>query len=221
MTRKPYTSSAIRWAAVTLLLGLSLTALACLYIDQRNAETLQQAANRQAQSALDEIVERLQRYEYGLRGARGAFIAAGAAGLNREIFHRYAQSREPDREFPGARGFGIIRRVADAELPRFLSAMKAGSPGFKLRQFSRYRGEHAIIQFIEPVSGNGAAIGLDINSDPTRRAAAQEAVDSGGARLSEPITLLQATPCCRRLRCAARAFCCYCRSTEASPRRPT
>ncbi|SUX54028.1 CHASE domain-containing hybrid sensor histidine kinase/response regulator [Chromobacterium vaccinii] len=195
MTRKPYTSSAIRWAAVTLLLGLSLTALACLYIDRRNAETLQQAANRQAQSALDAIVERLQRYEYGLRGARGAFIAAGPAGLNREIFHRYAQSREPDREFPGARGFGIIRRVADAELPRFLSAMKTGgSPGFKLRQFSRYHGEHAIIQFIEPASGNGAAIGLDINSDPTRRAAAQEAVDSGGARLSEPITLLQATP---------------------------
>ncbi|WP_046156547.1 CHASE domain-containing protein [Chromobacterium vaccinii] len=195
MTRKPYTSSAIRWAAVTLLLGLSLTALACLYIDRRNAETLQQAANRQAQSALDAIVERLQRYEYGLRGARGAFIAAGPAGLNREIFHRYAQSREPDREFPGARGFGIIRRVADAELPRFLSAMKTGgSPGFKLRQFSRYHGEHAIIQFIEPASGNGAAIGLDINSDPARRAATQEAVDSGGARLSEPITLLQATP---------------------------
>ncbi|MEN7431906.1 PAS domain S-box protein [Chromobacterium sp. TRC.1.1.SA] len=195
MTRKRYTSSAISWAAATLLLGLSLTALACQYIEWRNADTLQQAANQQAQLTLNDIVERLQRYEYGLRGARGAFIAAGDGGLNRETFHRYAQSREPGREFPGARGFGIIRRVADAELPHFIAAMRAsGSPDFKLRQFRPYRGEHEIIQFIEPISGNGPAIGLDIASDPARRAATQEATDTGQARLSEPITLLQATP---------------------------
>ena len=191
MMSKPHFSSAARWAAATLLLALALTTLACRQIEQRNGEALRQAVSQQAQRTLSAIVERLQRYGYGLRGARGAVIAAGDGPLAKEAFRRYSLSRELPREFPGARGFGFVRRVPDAELKAFSAAMRA-SASFSIHQFQPYHAEHAIIQFIEPLPPNRQAVGLDIASEADRRAAAQEAVDSGEARISAPITLLQA-----------------------------
>ncbi|AUH50503.1 histidine kinase [Chromobacterium sp. ATCC 53434] len=191
MTRKLSPSSAIRWAAGTLILGLLLTTLACQLIESRNADTLRQAASQAAQRALTGITERLNRYQYGLRGTRGVVVAAGERGPSRAAFHRYGLSRDIEREFPGTRGFGFIRRVPADELAGFVADMRVGdATDFSIQQFQPYSGEHAIVQLVEPPS-NASAIGLDIASDPTRRRAAQEAVDSGEARLSEPVTLKQ------------------------------
>lgn len=62
----------------------------------------QEAEGNAIQAPGDALVQRLQRYEYGLRGARGAVIAAGVDQLSRATFLTYHESRDIDHEFPGA-----------------------------------------------------------------------------------------------------------------------
>ena len=104
-------------------IGLLVTgALAVLRAsaNQRYARTqFEQESERLATA----VSQRVRLYEYGLRGARGAVVAAGD-GLSRRRFEAYARSRDIDKEFPGARGFGFIRRVKTAEL-RELSAERS------------------------------------------------------------------------------------------------
>ncbi|OHX11468.1 hypothetical protein BI347_17520 [Chromobacterium sphagni] len=192
MMRKIKLSSPAAWAIGTLAIGLLLTVLTAWQLSVRNAETLRNATSQSARHALSSIAQRIELYQYGLRGARGAVITAGEHGISRELFHRYSLSRDIAREFPGARGFGFIRRVADAELPAFIAAARqTGDPGFALRQLQPFRGEHAIVQFIEPENRNSRAIGLDIASDPERRRTAMTALRTGDIQLTEPILLQQ------------------------------
>ena len=188
-------SIAAHWRPLTLLLATGLLAAAAFY-QQQQAQNI-----ARAQAAFDEVADRtmagvavrLRQYEYGLRGARGVVVALGEAGLSRAAFLRYSQTRDLAREFPGARGFGYIRRVPAAETEAAVARARAdGWPGFALRQLAPYDGERYLIHYIEPVAANLAAVGLDIASEPRRREAAVQAMLSGEATISAPITLVQA-----------------------------
>ncbi|HEY6178893.1 MAG TPA: CHASE domain-containing protein [Kofleriaceae bacterium] len=136
----------------------------------------------------------MKTYEHGVRGARGAYLAAGPAGCDRERFQDYSAARDLDREFPGALGFGLIRRVAADHEASFTAAARAdGWPEFAVRQLAPHDGERYVIQYIEPIERNRAAVGLDIASEPRRRLAAETAMREGEATLTAPITLVQAT----------------------------
>jgi len=179
---------------LVMALGLVLAA----WVEQRltagEQAQLEQRAAGATETVLDLLQERMRTYEFGLRGARGAVIAAGPELISRARFQRYMQSRDLDREFPGARGFGMIRKVPMAAEDAFLSAAAAdGSPGFRIRQIQAHDGDRLVIQYIEPAASNAEAVGLDIASEPHRHDAAQLAIDSGRAILSRPITLVQAT----------------------------
>jgi PAS domain S-box-containing protein len=146
-----------------------------------------------AQRVADLVRVRMRTYEFGLRGARGAVIAAGVEGITRERFHQYALSRELEREFPGARGFGFIRRVPAAQEAAFLAAARRdGAPDFAIHQLTPHAGDRYVLQYIEPVLHNEAALGLDVASEPRRRAAGEAAMLSGEARITAPITIVQA-----------------------------
>ncbi len=83
----------------------------------------------------------MARYEYAVRGARGAVAAAGEAGITRDSFLRYASTRDIGREFPGARGFGFIRRVPAVDEAAFSAgARRDGALDFRIRQLRRMTG---------------------------------------------------------------------------------
>ncbi|NML15867.1 sensor histidine kinase [Azohydromonas caseinilytica] len=146
-----------------------------------------------AHAAAEQLQLRLRTYEYGLRGARGAVIAAGADKLTRERFHQYTLSRELEQEFPGARGFGFIRRVPAAQEEAFVAAARRdGAPDFRVHAIQPHDGDRYVIQYIEPLRHNELAVGLDVASEPKRRAAAEAAMRSGRAWLTAPITIVQA-----------------------------
>ena len=141
-----------------------------------------------------DVERRVQAYQYGLRGARGAVVTLGEAALNRAGFARYARTRDVEREFPGARGFGFIRRVAPQDTEAFLAAAREdGWPEFQIKQVAPHSGERFVIQYIEPVQRNVAAVGLDIASEANRRHAALESVRLDTPTITEPITLVQAS----------------------------
>lgn len=185
------------------LLVLGVGALLSAYLGHRqrelNADFAQRRFSTQVSRFAADVESRLRAYEYGLRGARGAVVSAGETGLSRQAFARYSRSRQLDREFPGARGFGFIRRVPAAEVKAFLiAARQDGWPDFQIRQVTPNAGERFVIQYIEPAQPNAAAVGLDIASEGNRRHAALESVRLDAPTITEPITLVQATGAANR-----------------------
>ena len=181
-------------AVALLLIGVALAAAAAQWQASRNAAVADAALRSTGDAIADQLVERLRLYEYGLRGARGALIAAGIEQIGRDTFRTYHESRDIDLEFPGARGIGFVRRVPVEHERAFLAqARRDGAPDFSIRQLTPHGGDRYVIQYIEPVERNRVAVGLDIASEPNRRAAAQQAARTGQSTITRPITLVQAS----------------------------
>ncbi|KAA8918279.1 hybrid sensor histidine kinase/response regulator [Xanthomonas sontii] len=192
MSPLPFKRSPLYWSLATLLIGMAITAVVALQLQRANARHVQAQLDGKARAVFARIEEGLANYDHGLRGMRGMVITAGDA-LHGEQVLRYSQSRDIRREFPGARGFGFIRRVAQADQERFVATERAlGRADFRIRQLTPHSGDRFVIQYIEPVSDNAAALGLDIASEPSRHRAALAAALSGESRLTGPITLVQA-----------------------------
>ncbi len=181
-------------ALAVIVLGLVAALAAAQWTQVRNGLAATERFQVVTARVASLVEGRMARYEYGVRGARGAVLAAGDASITRDGFRRYAESRNIDREFPGARGFGFIRRVPEAAEADFTAAARRdGAPDFRIRQLKPHDGERWIIQYIEPFAANREAVGLDVASEEHRRGAALQAMKTGVATLTAPITLVQAT----------------------------
>ncbi|MBF7141046.1 MULTISPECIES: PAS domain-containing hybrid sensor histidine kinase/response regulator [Pseudomonas] len=179
-------------ALATLVVGLLLSGTGAWLLGQANHARITQAVDDAVQDTVDSIFSRVQLYQYGLRGARGAVLTSGVDAMSVRLFHRYSESRDIGVEFPGARGFGFVRRVPAGNEQAFLARTRAdGRPGFAISTLRPHDDDRWIIEYIEPGLGNISAVGFDIASEPNRRRAAQEAVDNGDVRLTQPITLMQ------------------------------
>ena len=84
-----------------------------------NQASIHGALADEALGVESKLRQRIGVYEYGLRGARGV-VAVTQPTSSRALFRRYAEGRDIDREFPGARGFGYIRRVPVEKIEDFL-----------------------------------------------------------------------------------------------------
>ena len=173
--------------------GLAVTLMTSYVLMNQNRAHAEAALTRAVQRTSDAVAARIHLYEFGLRGARGALQVMGEQQASRHGFLTYIKTRDLDTEFPGARGFGFIRRVpASAEAAFLQKARLDGKADFKIRQLTPHEGERFVIQYIEPQDKNLAAVGLDIASEKNRREAADAAMRTGAARLTGPITLVQA-----------------------------
>lgn len=184
-----YRFAPLIWLLGGLLIALFVGIRTHLDNDVRIEEAFSVMANR----AANQLERRIRTYEYGLRGARGTLISTGEEKINRETFRRYSASRDIDREFPGARGFGFIRRVPHDRKAAFLRSARAdGWPEFRIKELNPNPDEHFVIQYIEPVERNLQAVGLDIASESNRRSAALYAMRENRIAITKPVTLVQA-----------------------------
>ncbi|MAD73627.1 MAG: histidine kinase [Rheinheimera sp.] len=158
----------------------------------------QQRISQAVQSRLSQISEGVREkvtlYQYGLRGTRGAVMASSPEKFNYQLMQEYTNTRDYPLEFPGARGFGFVRYVAQRNLAEFIESAKQERPDkqFALRQLTPHNDSLLVIQYIEPEIHNNEAIGLDIGSEAMRRYAAMSAAQNNAVRLTAPITLVQA-----------------------------
>jgi PAS domain S-box-containing protein len=183
-----------KWALVTLAVGFLITVFAAMLTNTGNISRIEKATEYFSKQLSSDIVRRFELYQYGLRGSRGAILTAGKLGITRSSFQNYSATRDVNVEFPGALGFGFIRRVSPEDVTSFLASARSDDwPNFEIRELSPNNGEHYVIQYIEPVARNTQAVGLDIASELNRRTAARTALLSGEVRLTRPITLVQAT----------------------------
>jgi CHASE1-domain containing sensor protein len=176
-----------------LMFGLLASGFAAIMLDDHNRLRTRKAVTAATDSTITQIRNRMDLYQYGLRGVRGLLIGQ-QYGLSRDEFRRYSLTRDIDTEFPGARGFGVILRVPRDREDDFLQQARAdGKPDFTIRELAPHNGERFVIKYVEPIERNAAAVGLDIASESNRREAALAAVRTGKAQITGPITLVQAS----------------------------
>ncbi len=181
-------------SAGLLLMGLTLSLALTWQQHTRNQARIEEALASQSERLIELLLNRLASYEHAVRAARGVVLALQPDQLTRSRFRSYQMSRDISFEFPGARGFGFIRRVPVADEARFLAdARNEGPLDFHINQLTPHSQERWVIQYIEPLRTNEPAVGLDIASEPRRKWAAEQAAMTGAARLTAPITLVQVT----------------------------
>ncbi|WP_191600500.1 CHASE domain-containing protein [Marinomonas algicola] len=183
-----------RFAIASVIVGFVITVVSALYVSKNNQAYILDAAKSASTFHIDTALTRMNLYQYGLAGARGPLVVLGKDSITRESFKLYSETRDVDKEFPGARGFGYIERVLPSQELSFVEeAKKDGWSNFAIRELNPNEGERFVIKYIEPVDRNLSAVGLDIASEKNRREAAWKSILSGKAQLSGPITLVQAT----------------------------
>ncbi|MGB6135310.1 MAG: PAS domain S-box protein, partial [Shewanella sp.] len=194
MTKIASYKNALKLGVGVFAFGLVISAGVALGVKNKNEHYINKTLNDVSEQVSSNITNRLQLYQYGLRSARGIIFTDGVDGMSRAKFIKYSQTRDLDNEFPGARGFGFIRRVPVSDELAFLAQAKADDwPSFNIRQLNAHGDERYVIQYIEPVERNYSAVGLDIASEQNRKNAAKDAYLTGEVRLTGPITLVQAT----------------------------
>ncbi|EAR10613.1 CHASE domain-containing protein [Reinekea blandensis] len=184
---------------IPFLAGLLLTGIACVIALNSNDQAIREHLVELADEAESSISTEFEHFQYGLRGARGVFVTAGVDNVDRAMFEDYIASRDLEYEFPGALGFGFIRRVPmETESDYLRSIRNDGAPNFEITQLAPHDLDRFIIQYIYPFAPNRQAQGLDIGSENNRRAAALDAARTNQPRLTAPITLVQADQKTRR-----------------------
>lgn len=173
----------------TLLLGLGLTFLAASEARRYYHTLAQLQFDRLVESTSDSIQRRMNQVVYGLRGARGVFLARQS--VDHVEFRAFVESHDLQREFPGALGIGFIQRVLRTKLDAFIATERTNQTA----DFSvTTRGDAPdlyVVRFIDPLEQNREALGYDVGSEPVRRAAIEDAILTGQPTLSGRLDLVQ------------------------------
>jgi signal transduction histidine kinase/CheY-like chemotaxis protein len=154
-----------------LALSLALTA-AATYTGLRTAEARDALRFQNAVQRTQVLIEnRMQGYVSLLRATSGLFAVDESVSAGE--FRAFLHNLELRRRYPGIQGIGFSRRTAPQE----------GAGG---------RPERHSIVYLEPLDRrNRAALGFDMSTEPTRRAAMERARDTGLPAASGRVTLVQ------------------------------
>ncbi|MBV5309883.1 CHASE domain-containing protein [Chromatium okenii] len=181
------------WLAWSLLI-CSLLATTLLSIQVKHG--IDAAAQRQFVFDCDQVVlkihERLAAYALILRGAAGLFAASDS--VSRHEWHAYVEKLNPARSVLSVQGIGFSQHIAPDQLSAHLASIRAeGFPDYQLSPAGERESYTAII-YLEPFRDrNLRAFGYDMFSEPVRRAAMEQARDSGRTTLSGKVFLVQET----------------------------
>tara|TARA_R110002072_G_scaffold300960_1_gene479306 strand:- start:486 stop:2327 length:1842 start_codon:yes stop_codon:yes gene_type:complete len=174
---------------LVVLASLLLTVVAWQFSSNQVEEKAEAQFKRESSQVVELVSERLLKYEDALWGGVGAIQAQGG-GLGHEEWVRFADTLHVERKYPGINGIGVIMSVTRADLPAFLAAQRRTREDFQVHP-GHDRDDLLPIVYIEPVETNGPAVGLDIAHEANRYSAAIRARESGRARMTGPIVLVQ------------------------------
>lgn len=190
LARKPWLPL---WVTLILLIGLGgLSLWQWQALERREHEQRQQRFEQEAQDISQRVVSRMQAYEMVLRGTSG--LMTGSEHVSREEWERALDQLQLQDRYPGIQALAWSRYMQADQLQAFVAEEQArGRTDFRL--FPPGAREHyLLIDYISPLDWrNRRVLGYDMLSEPVRRAAVQQAIDSGVATLSAPVTLRQET----------------------------
>jgi diguanylate cyclase (GGDEF)-like protein/PAS domain S-box-containing protein len=181
-------------AFFVLALGLAISFAAWRFTERRvNAEIageFQQKTSR----AVETIDRRVQDSVSLLIGLKGLFSAS--EHVDRGDFQRYLSGFHLERRYAGIRVLTFSRYLTHAERQAFEKRLRSDigtearrKPGPVIRPPGN-RDDYVVIEYVEPVSGNERAFGIDLAADAPRRAEILRARDSGEPEASPPLEVV-------------------------------
>jgi len=181
------------WPAWIILGAGMLMSILVSYLVRQDIENV---AVRQFALSCDQITikiqERLGAYAMILRGATGLFAASDT--VTRAEWQAYVEKLGPEATIPGVQGIGFSQVIPPGRLEAHIGRIRGeGFPQYSVSPV----GERAIttsIIYLEPfLDRNLRAFGFDMFSEPVRRAAMEQARDTGEAAMSGKVELVQET----------------------------
>ncbi len=158
------------------------------YSSQLNKDTLR--FQTRAEVARNNISSHLDMYVAMLRATAGLFAASEHIAYDE--FKSYITRLELYEFYPGIQGIGLSLRIPPDKLDQFIQRQRReGQNSFNVWPMYQ-REEYHVITYLEPLGErNKAAIGYDMFTEPTRRAAMARARDTGMPAASGRVTLVQ------------------------------
>jgi PAS domain S-box-containing protein len=192
LDKKAPLASRLAWLLplIVLVLGLATTAAAWREAQVALDQEIQRDFDYQMRRITQLLQQRMATYEQVMRGAQG--FMRGGTGVDRGDFAGYIATLGLEESFPGIQGIAIAELVPPARREARVAEVRAeGYPAFAVRPEGERPVYSAIVQ-IEPANPmNLRALGYDMLTEPVRRAAMEQARDSGVAALSGKLRLVQ------------------------------
>ena len=172
------------------LAGCLLSAVAAATVDQWVKLATARQIEDEASSFESNINARIAGHVALLRGAAGLF--ATRSWVTHEDFARYFSQIEVTRNYAGVQGVGLSYRIDPPELAAFGErARHEGLASFRVWP-AEARPEYHAILYLEPEDvRNRAAIGYDMHTEAVRRAAMDQARDTGQPAVTGKVVLVQ------------------------------
>jgi signal transduction histidine kinase len=116
--------------------------------------------------------------------------------LTRSQFYDFVVGGKLLDQHPGAQAFEFARRVLASDLPAYERSVRATMaettdyPDFAVHPAGA-GAESWVVEYLEPVAGNEAALGLDLAAEESRRQAIEKACMSNRTAATAPVRLVQ------------------------------
>jgi len=180
-----------RWFPVAVLLtGIALTLLASYFASRSIQLRTRARFETDALRARATIRARFEVYEAMLHGVAGFIAVEG--NITRERFKSYVQRLGIDGHYPGVQGIGFAPRVPAPDKGSLIASMSEQGEGHFRIWPETERADFYPVTCIEPQNPrNEVAMGFDMFSEPTRRAAMEGARDTGETAASGRVRLIQ------------------------------
>ena len=141
----------------------------------------------------DALNNRMQTYIDALRG--GASLLSVKGSITKMDWRRYTETLRLFDLYPGVHGAGVVYPMRPGEEEAF----RRDHPGVNVHPVKGCARPppddagyaHFVISLVEPLAPNAAAIGLDLASELHRQQAAMQSRDTGEARVTRQIQLVQ------------------------------
>jgi signal transduction histidine kinase/CheY-like chemotaxis protein len=181
--------SIVTWLPfVTLLAGIAITFVTWQASDRQ----VDQAERVRFQRLYDRVLTatrlRFQSAAQAVFSARGMLLAGG--GATREQWAAYAAATEGYFS-EGVVGIGYVERIRREDTDALEARLRSeGVPGAVVDRTGD-RDYRYVVTRIEPAARNSGALGIDIGAGTTRRTAAEQAMETGRAVLTQRIRVIE------------------------------
>jgi signal transduction histidine kinase/DNA-binding response OmpR family regulator/integral membrane sensor domain MASE1 len=188
--------SAAQWT--TLLVGVGLTVMVWHLVAVDTERRARERFDAEADNIVQRIVQRMNLYEAGLRGAQALFKAEQAP--TRAQWRDFAAGLDLADNFPGAMGLcyaAVLHGDQRGELEA--RVRREGFPDFRVWSLDPNDATNppplsVVVQYLEPFDDrNRRAFGYDMMSEPIRRTALRNAARSAMPALTAKVALVQNT----------------------------
>ncbi len=182
-------------AMAVFLIGAAVSVAAMRATDAMQESGLRREFAHLAAQHAASIEREIERNLEAIRGLRRFLQAVPTSSQHQ--FDLYAAPL--GRRLASIQALEWVRRVEQAQRADFEAAAVAGQSGFRITERDAHgrlvraglRDEYFPVYFATPLEGNRAALGYDLASNPLRRAALEQARDSGNLAASAPVLLVQ------------------------------